>query len=160
MGWILFKLLIQQCASIYHVVIVIFNFRSGDGFIFFLHFSFFSPFHVCGHWDVIPYFSGHQFFFNTKNNCDLNDTSIIQADNFIQPNLNCDYNAAVNVSESFSILEIREFIQSENSFFFSDIPAVNTIINDELCCPSSAANSIKNYTCDITLCYLFYGRNR
>lgn len=40
----------------------------------------------------------HQVFFNMKNNCDLNDTSIMEMDNFILPNLNCDYNVAVNVS--------------------------------------------------------------
>lgn len=37
-----------------------------------------------------------QFYFNTTNDCDLNQTSIIQKD-LIQ-HADCDYNVAVNVS--------------------------------------------------------------
>lgn len=114
-----------------------------------------------------------------KNNCDLNDTSIMEMDNFIVPNLNCDYNVAVNVS-LLNFMTVHPFIHLPlftssynrlinnnqiNFIFLSnikqhekiDIFAANIIINDELCCPSSAANTSKNNTCDIAVCYLLYG---
>lgn len=99
----------------------------------------------------------------------------MEMDKFILPNLNCDYNVAVNVSLlNFTLcIKIHPFtsrlIDNNNQINFIflsisnqkqiDIFAANIIINDELCCPSSAANTFKNNTCDIAVCYLFYGRH-
>lgn len=53
-----------------------------------------------------------QFYFNTTNDCDLNQTSIIQKDPI--QHADCDYNVAVNVSSVFHQYESYNVYTSLN----------------------------------------------